>query len=280
MSSAQDSAACWGSSFRMTAAERWRIPSGRMGRGVTDALVDYAAPRPGLHVLDLATGTGEPGITIAGLVAPSGSVTALDQSEALLKIATERARQRGLTNFAICHADAHQLPFPDASFDLATCRFGVMFFDDVPCAFGELRRVLRPGARACFAAWGPFEQPYFAATMGVVLRHVGGQAISPGAADPYRFSAPGSLSHELRSAGFAKIHEETRTVPWVWPGSPEELWEYARAVAAPCKPLLERVPAPQWSAITADVLTELGKLYDGKEIKFGATIVLASGAKA
>ena len=69
-----------------------------MGRDVTEALVEYAQPRLGMQVLDLASGTGEPAITIATRIAPSGHVTALDLSADLLAIAAERARLRGLTN--------------------------------------------------------------------------------------------------------------------------------------------------------------------------------------
>ena len=82
-------------------------------------------------VIDLAAGTGEPGISLAQRVGPSGAVTAVDQSADLLEIAADRARSKKLENFTIRQADAHQLPFPNQSFDLATCRFGVMFFSDV-----------------------------------------------------------------------------------------------------------------------------------------------------
>ena len=65
-------------------------------------------------------------------------------------------------------SDDFLLPVPDDNFDLGTSRFGVMFFRDPRKALGELRRVLRPGARACFLAWGRFDQPYWSSTMGVV----------------------------------------------------------------------------------------------------------------
>src|SRR6266571_3463527 len=129
----------------------------------------------------LASGTGEPAISLASRVGAQGHVTALDLSPGLLEIAAQRARARGLTNFTTQPADAHSLPFPDNSFDLATSRFGVMFFGDPRLALQELRRVLRPGARACFLAWGPFDQPYWQSMMGIVHRHVGGPLLQPDA---------------------------------------------------------------------------------------------------
>ncbi len=213
-----------------------------MGGAVTAALVEYAQPVAGMSVVDLASGTGEPGITLAECVGAKGTVMAVDQSAELLEIAAERARKKSLANFTTRQADAHALPFADRSFDLATCRFGVMFFADAAGALGELRRVLKPGARACFAAWGPMEQPYWQTTMKVVHRHVGGPLLASGGADPFRYSTAGSLLDVLRAAGFLEVEESLRNLPWTWLGDPEEVFEYACATAAPFRPMLERVP--------------------------------------
>ena len=154
-----------------------------------------------------------------------------------------------------------------------------MFFHDVVTALCDLRRVLKPGARACFLAWGPFEQPYWESMIGVVLRHAGGPLLPPGGDNPFRFSEPGSLSRALRDAGFPEVEDETRQIPWSWPGTPEDVWEYARAVAAPFKPLLARVPKEKWPAVNEDALRELRRLYDGTSVNFGATMVLAAGKR-
>jgi|SRR5208282_1245441 len=267
----------WSSSYRLVAADKWKAKSAAMGNAVTTALVEYARPLPGMRVLDLASGTGEPGISLALRVCPKGSVTALDQSAELLEIAAERARNKKLVNFTTEQADAHQLPFADHSFDLATCRFGVMFFSDAQRALAELRRVLKPRARACFAAWGPMEQPYWQSTMEIVHRHVGGNMLAPGGADPFRFSDPGSLSKVLNAAGFPEADESTQNLPWTWPGDAEELFEYACAVAAPFRPMLERVPAEEWPAIRAEAKAAIERYRVGDEIRFGADVVLASG---
>jgi SAM-dependent methyltransferase len=250
-----------------------------MGQPATDALVEYAQPRPGMQVLDLASGTGEPAISLALRVAPQGHVTALDLSAELLEIAKGRAETRGLKNFSVQPADAHSLPFPDNSFDLATSRFGVMFFRDPVLAFRELRRVLRPGARACFLVWGSFDQPFWQSMVGVVHRHVGGPLLQPGGPDPCRFADPGSLSAVLRSAGFSGVEEETRTLPWTWPGPVEEIWEQVQSVAVPFRPMLERVPAEMWPRIHNEVHAAVGKYFDGDKVAFGATVVFASGSR-
>jgi SAM-dependent methyltransferase len=267
----------WGASYRLIAAEKWKAKSAAMGKAVTQALVEYAQPQPGMQVLDLASGTGEPGISIAMRVGPNGHVTALDLSADLLEIAEGRARQRNLTNFSTHQGDAHELPFGDQSFDLITCRLGVMFFAQVHQALRECRRVLKPGGRACFLAWGPFQQPYWSSTMGIVHRHIGGPLLAPGAPDMFRFAEPESLSAAMREAGLSKIQEESRTLPWNWPGSAEEVWEYAQAVSTPFRPLLERVPPEKRDGINADVLSAIRTRVEGDTVKFAALMVLASG---
>src|SRR4029077_20893127 len=124
----------WGSSYRLIASEKWKAKSAAMGKAVTEALVEYARPKPGMQVLDLASGTGEPAISLAARVGERGHVTALDLSAELLEIAKSLAQERGLQNFSTRQADAHALPFNESSFDLATSRFGVMFFRDVALA--------------------------------------------------------------------------------------------------------------------------------------------------
>ena len=269
----------WGSQYRLVATEKWKVKSAYMGQAVTDALVEYAQPAPGMRVLDLASGTGEPAISLAVRVGEQGHVTALDLSAELLEIATDRARSRGLQNFSTQQADAHSLPFPDNSFDLATSRFGVMFFRNVESALGELRRVLRPGARASFLAWGTFDQPYWQSMMGVVHGHVGGPLLQPDGPNPFRFAEPGSLAKVLRDAGFLGIEEEIRTLPWTWLGSAEEVWEYAQSVSVPFRPLFERVASERWPQIHADVHKAVAQYSDGDKVSFGATVVLAAGKK-
>ena len=86
------------------------------------ALVD---PQPDWHVLDVATGAGHTALTFAPLVA---RVVASDITGEMLAEATKLARARGLANVETAHAEAGSLPFPDASFDLVTCRLAAHHF--------------------------------------------------------------------------------------------------------------------------------------------------------
>jgi ubiquinone/menaquinone biosynthesis C-methylase UbiE len=279
MSSSKTSMPQWDDAYRLIASERWKTKSAAMGRHVTQSLVDYAQPQPGMKILDLASGTGEPAITLASRVGREGHVTALDVSSELLEIADQRARERNLGNFSIQQADAHKLPFADQQFDLVTSRFGVMFFSDIDRALREVHRVLKPSARGCFVVWGPSQQPYFSSMFGVVVRHVGEPAIAPQGPDPFRFGNSGSLSRVLQTAGFRNVDEETRTVPWAWPGSAEEVWEYAQSVSMPFRSLLDRVPKDKWNDINREIYESVRRYAGADGIEFGANVVLASGIK-
>ena len=276
MSAAENPKPNWGTCYRLTAAERWRTKSAYMGGDVTAALVEYAKPQPGMRILDLASGTGEPAISLAKRVGASGHVTALDLSADLLEIAAGRARHKKLTNFSTRQANAQSMPFPDASFDLVTSRMGVMFFA-VP-GLREAYRVLKPGARGCFLAWGPFDQPYWASTMAVAHKRVGGPLL-PAGHNPFRYSDPQELASALTETEFQSVEAEARTLPWTWNGPPEEVWEYVQSVAAPFQAMLERIPPETKPEIDKAVHEAIRHYQDGDCVKFTAAVVLASGTR-
>jgi hypothetical protein len=101
--------------------------------------------------------------------------------------------------------------------------------------------------------------------------------LPPGTSDPFRFSAAGSLSKVLSTAGFHDAEESTQNLPWTWPGDAEEVFDYFCAVSAPFRPMLERVPADQWPVIRAQAKAAIERYRVGDEIRFGADVVLASG---
>ncbi|HZI57760.1 MAG TPA: methyltransferase domain-containing protein [Verrucomicrobiae bacterium] len=269
----------WNSFGRANASQKWRKQSAAMGSDMTRALVDAAQVGPGMRVLDIACGTGEPAISLATLLKNSGEVVGVDLSPAPLQIAAERAAQRGLTNARFQQADAHDLPFPDDFFDCITSRLGVMFFFDLPRALAEMRRVLKPGGRATLLVWGPIDQPYFETTVGTVLRMLPDIGMPDSGKKMFALGSEEVLAKALQESGFTHAEERIVKVPRTWSGTPEEVWEYFQEVTVPFAPLLKSIPAERRQEIDAEVLGAIGKYSDGTTIKFTATVNITVAIK-
>jgi SAM-dependent methyltransferase len=272
-------ASSWNTFARVNASQRWRKPSAAMGRAMTEVIVREAHVEKHMHVLDVACGTGEPAISIATLLNGTGEVIATDISSEPLKIGEGRATERGLTNIRFQQADVHQLPFADASFHRITSRLGVMFFSDLPRALGEMHRVLKPGGRATLLAWGKMQQAYFDSTIGTILRTVPGLQLPASGANMFKFGEPGVLVDAMRDAGFGPVEENFTSVPWNWPGTPEDLWDYFRDVTVPFKTLFDAIPPDRRDEVTARVLDELRERHRDGEVQFDAEILIASGTR-
>jgi ubiquinone/menaquinone biosynthesis C-methylase UbiE len=266
----------WNTFARVNASQRWRKPSAAMGRAMTEAIVREAQVAPNMRVLDVACGTGEPAISIATGLTGTGEVVATDLSPEPLKIGEARARERGLNNIRFQQADVHHLPFADGSFDRVTSRLGAMFFADLPKALREVCRVLKPGGRAILLAWGAMEQPYFDTTIGAILRTLPELQLPASGANMFKFGVPGVLPAAMRAAGFAAVEESFMQVPWNWPGTPEELWEYFREVTIPFKPLFETIPPGRREEVDAAVLHALHERFRDSQVEFEAEIVIVS----
>src|SRR5262245_17667197 len=110
---------------------------------------------PGARVLDVATGPG----TLARTAAASGAnVDAVDFSPGMIAELRTRAERDGLDQIRAAVMDAHQLDFPDGSFDAVFCLFAFFFFGDRARVFREFHRVLESGGRALLATWSPIER--------------------------------------------------------------------------------------------------------------------------
>lgn len=217
--------------MRRNWAERavvWRTMTGARGgmwQATTDLMIDALAVRPGMRVLDVASGPGEPALSIAAAIAPDGQVTATDLTPEMLASAEENARARGVANIAFQQADAESLPFPDGAFDAVTCRFGAMLFPDIQKALGEMRRVLVSDGRVVCLIWGPPERNAQMRPLAIVRRYVDLPVPAPGEPHRFRFSAPGELAEHLRVAGFQQVTDVTNDIAMQWHGTAEEQWE-------------------------------------------------------
>jgi demethylmenaquinone methyltransferase/2-methoxy-6-polyprenyl-1,4-benzoquinol methylase len=107
---------------------------------------DLAQVAPGDRVLDVACGTGDLALELAGRVAPGGSVLGCDFSERMLELARDKAQQRSPQSAVRFEwANALELPYDDDAFAAATVGFGARNFSDLEQGLREMARVVRPG---------------------------------------------------------------------------------------------------------------------------------------
>ncbi len=186
---------------------------------VNTALIQRAAPKPGERVLDIGCGTGATARAFSSHLEPRGSITALDISEPLLSHAKSRANETcRISQYHLVDAQREQIP--DAPFDLAISRFGVMFFSDPVAAFYNIRNHLKLGGRLVVAAWAEITgNPWFESPRDGAVARLGPMEItnshSPG---PLGFQDVGYVTGILKDAGFQHVIGETSEIVLEHPG--------------------------------------------------------------
>ncbi len=249
----------------------WHAPFG-------DALIQEARLRPGSAVLDVAAGTGEPGLTAAGFV-PDGSVTLADLSDRMLQVAAEKAAVRGLGNVRTTVSDVAALPFDDGTFDAVLCRFGFMFFPDMSAALREMSRVAKPGARISAAVWSrAAENPWASLILGTIARHTELPVPAAGAPGLFRCAAQGFMSRMFRDAGLADVTERKVSTDMVQ-ASPEIYWEFMTDIAAPVVLGLAKADTESRALIRADVFELLGRYGHDGGLRLRSTATIVAGTR-
>src|SRR4051794_17586312 len=200
--------------------------------------------------LDIAAGTGEPGLSIAKL-SPKGRVVLTDLSAEMLDVAIRRAKAQGIANVETKVCSADDLPFGDAAFDSVSVRFGYMFFPDLAAAPAEFARVLKPGGRLCSAVWArPEENPWTTMAMQAIATETEVVAPAPDGPSMYRCAAPGYVRELYEGAGLPDIAEWDVDIELVTE-SPEQYWDMISEHVSLAAAALKQVDEPARERIRA-----------------------------
>ncbi len=229
-------------------------------------------------VLDIAAGTGEPGLTIAAML-KTGKVVSTDLSEGMLGVATEHAAARGLSNFETMICDVTELSFPDNSFDAVSCRFGFMFFPDMQLAANEMARVLKPGGKISTSVWNLPENNFWVTVLGGTINK--NMQLPPppaGAPGMFRCAAPGLMANLLKQAGFTNI-TETEVNGRLNTGTPEVYWDMMTEVAAPFVAALNNADENMKLKIKLEVFDLIQQKYPDAFVNFESSALVISGEK-
>jgi ubiquinone/menaquinone biosynthesis C-methylase UbiE len=225
-----------------------------------DEIIRVLAPSGSELVLDIGTGTGEPGLTIATML-PQGKVIVTDLAENMVAIAAENAKNRGLTNVEALTCDVGNLPFADHTFDAISCRFGFMFFPDMELAAQEMLRVLKPGGRLATSVWNVSDKNFWVtAIMGAIGKNMEMPAPVPGAPSMFRCAEENFMEVLLNNAGF-KNTSKTEIYGKLNCGTPEMYWNFMNEVAGPVAAALSTVDDSVKTKIKAHVIDSLQEKY-------------------
>lgn len=260
--------------------EKHREVIRQMFAPVTQALVEDALIGSGHAVLDIATGPGEPALSVAALVGPEGKVFGVDPVPEMVAAARRAADHLGFRNAQFDVAFADQLPFPADTFDAVVSRFGVMFFPSPVDAVREMLRVLKPGRKLALAVWHFAEEnPFFYTLQRVIERYVDSPPLAPDAADAFRFSSPDKLRDVLDEASAISPSERLLQFTIQAPVSVEDFWTLRCEMSEKLREKFAMLSREQMTEVKRQSLEALRGYSTDRGMSFPAQVLIVSGTK-
>jgi ubiquinone/menaquinone biosynthesis C-methylase UbiE len=229
-------------------------------------------------VLDVAAGTGEPGLTIASKL-KNGKVVITDLAENMLVIARDNAAQRGITNIETRACDVCDLPFSDNTFDAISCRFGFMFFPDMLLAAKEMVRVLKPGGRIATSVWNVPEKNFWVtAMMGTINKNMELPAPPPGSPGMFRCAKDGFIADLFSQAGLKNI-SQIEISGKLNCQTADVYWDAITEVAAPVVASLDKADAAMKEKIKSEVYQAVQQKFPDGNVVIDSSALVIVGEK-
>jgi ubiquinone/menaquinone biosynthesis C-methylase UbiE len=260
--------------------DKYRAVITEMFAPLTSALVEEAQIGIGQKVLDIGGGSGEPSLTIARIVGPTGSVMYTDPVAGMLESAQAEAGRRGLTNIHFKRCSADDLPFADCTFDVAIGRLSAMFFVDPVTAVREALRVVLKDGRVAFAVWGPKEaNPFFSSITDVIDQFLDGLPQDSDAPDTFRFAVPGKLAGALKQSDADNVIERQLNFRIEAAISFEQFWQLRTEMSETLREKMARLTAAQLPTVKQAVADAAQKYFVSGTMSFPAEALIVSGKK-
>ena len=247
---------------------------------VTQALIQDAGISGGNAVLDIATGPGEPALSIAQLIGAKGKVVGIDPVAEMVEAARREGQRGGFHNASFEVAFADSLPFPDGTFDAVVCRFGVMFVPSPLDSIREWLRVLKRGGRIAAAVWHFAERnPFHYVVAQIAERYFPSSPAAPDSPDAFRFADPGRLRAILSEAGVVATSERLLRFSIRASISVEDFWTLRREMSEKLRTTIALLSKQQVAELTREVLEALKAYSSDDEIIFPGEVLIVSGGK-
>ena len=261
--------------------DKYRGLIAQMFTPLTAGLVEEARIGIGQKVLDIGGGSGEPSLTISGIVGPTGSVMYTDPVAGMVEAAQAEAGRLGLTNIHFRKCSADDLPFPDRTFDAAVSRLSAMFFANPVTGVREALRVILEDGYVSFVVWGTKQaNPFFSTVTDVIDRFVEFPGQDPDAPDAFRFSVPGKLAEILENAGAKNVVERHLNFQIEAAISFEQFWQLRTEMSETLRKKMAGLTPAQLPSIKQAVADAAQRYFVSGKMSFPAEAFIVSGRKS
>jgi len=248
---------------------------------ITQALIEDADIVEGDAVLDVAGGAGEPSLTIAETVGPTGSVIYTDVTAEMVAAAQNEAQRHGVTNIVFRQCAADSLPFENNSFDAVVCRLGIMFFPDPLAGLREMLRVTKREGVLSLAVWDKGElNPFSYLITDVLARHFGpATPADPNAPGAFRFAEHGSLAQILGEAEAVDVSERVLKFQIAAPISSEHFWELRSETSGTLRQKLATLSPVQVDLVAQEAQEAVRQYFSNNQMSIPAQMIIVTGRK-
>ncbi len=265
------------------AADGWRRRDELLKKGaapVTSRMLELAQITQGSHLLDIASGTGEPALSAARMVGETGRVVGTDLVDQMLGVARDKAAAQGLQNIEFVCSDGETLEVAPCTMDAVTIRWGLMFMPQPRDCLVLARAALKDNGRLSLACWAaPEKNPFMSLLMQTLGNYMDVPAPPPGTPGVFALADPDRLHDVIASAGFGNIVLEEFELEAMDVADGQAYWEAISDLAAPIMALVNQLDATARGDYIVQVIKQADALKQGDRLCMKGTTWIASADK-